>query len=104
MNACPLCGGNRIADFYEDRNRKYFRCGECFLIFVPPAFFLPPDKEKARYDAHRNFLEDGEYRSFLSRLVEPLSARLGLMPLRGLISDAGRDLCFRFCFRKRGTG
>lgn len=74
---CPLCGlpcGPQI--FYADQVREYYRCGQCFLIFVPPLYFLSSVKEKEEYDKHRNSPDDVGYRSFLSHLYTPLLARL----------------------------
>ncbi len=39
---------------------------------MPPAFHLPPAREKAEYDRHENTPDDPGYRRFLSRLALPL--------------------------------
>jgi SAM-dependent methyltransferase len=73
---CPLCNGTDVAPYHTDRRRHYLLCGECKLVFVPPAYYLSPAAERAEYDLHRNAVDDAGYRSFLARLADPLLARL----------------------------
>lgn len=73
---CPLCSAAAAAPFHADRRRSYLRCETCSLVFVPPAFFLSRQAERAEYDLHRNDVDDPGYRAFLARLAEPLLARL----------------------------
>lgn len=73
---CPLCAGREIVQFHEDRRRPYLRCGDCALVFVPPAYHLSREAERAEYDLHQNRVEDEGYRKFLSRLALPLATRL----------------------------
>lgn len=73
---CPLCDGLETGPFHEDRRRPYLRCRVCALVFVPPAYYLARDAERAEYDLHRNRVDDSGYRTFLSRLALPLAARL----------------------------
>jgi hypothetical protein len=73
---CPLCASTAIDSFSFDSNRTYMRCEICDLVFVPEKFYLPPAKEKAVYDMHQNDPGDVAYRSFLSRLFEPMMGRI----------------------------
>lgn len=73
---CPLCHDVHIGEFYADKVREYFRCSVCQLIFVPSAWHLSQADEKAVYDYHENSPDDPRYRSFLSRLFDPVSLRL----------------------------
>jgi len=73
---CPLCGCSQSSVFHQDKNRPYLRCERCSLIFVPPTHYLSPQAEKAEYDLHENSPTDVGYRRFLSRIFEPLNARL----------------------------
>ncbi|GAB3273879.1 class I SAM-dependent methyltransferase [Parahaliea aestuarii] len=73
---CPLCDSGLTESFYRDRRRPYLRCLDCTLVFVPPAFHLDRDAEKAEYDLHDNRVDDPAYRRFLSRLADPLLERL----------------------------
>jgi len=72
---CPLCDAPG-SDFHRDRRRAYLRCGRCLLVWVPAAFLLSPDQEKAEYDLHQNKPDDPAYRGFLGRLATPLLQRL----------------------------
>lgn len=73
---CPLCGQPGPALFHRDRVRSYRRCGTCALVFVPAAEHLSAAAEKAQYDHHENALDDPGYRRFLSRLAQPVLARV----------------------------
>lgn len=75
--SCPLCGQGTTVLYHADRMRDYFRCSFCCLVFVPERFHLDPAAEKAEYDLHENRPDDPGYRRFLSRLTEPLLARIG---------------------------
>jgi len=73
---CPLCGCPDLSQYHKDRFREYLRCGECGLIHVPEKYHVSRDKEKCRYDLHKNSGDDEGYRRFLMKLVDPLAARL----------------------------
>ncbi|MBT3260729.1 class I SAM-dependent methyltransferase [bacterium] len=73
---CPLCNNKKNNLFYQDKNRDYWKCAVCQLLFVPPDQFLSLEEEKARYDLHRNSPNDPEYRRFLSRLFDPMQQRV----------------------------
>jgi len=72
---CPLCTGASDL-FYSDRQRDFFRCPTCDLIFVPTHQHLPLKEEKSRYDFHQNDPNDSRYRKFLNRLFQPLENKL----------------------------
>jgi SAM-dependent methyltransferase len=73
---CPLCHGRDVAPYHEDARRPYLQCGNCRLVFVPPAWRLDREAERAEYDLHRNEVDDPGYRRFLSRVFDPLRERL----------------------------
>jgi len=77
---CPLCLDEShdaaIANYYLDKQRDFYQCTQCHLVFVPPSQHLSPDQEKAHYDLHQNSPNDQAYRQFLSRLANPLMAVL----------------------------
>jgi SAM-dependent methyltransferase len=73
---CPLCDAPAPTPFHADRRRRYLRCAACELVFVPGDDYLSPSRERAEYDLHENAVDDPAYRRFLSRLGEPLMARL----------------------------
>jgi hypothetical protein len=73
---CPLCHAVDVRDYHTDKHRHYLQCGTCCLVFVPHEFHLSLDEEKAVYDQHENNPSDLRYRTFLSRLANPLLSRL----------------------------
>jgi SAM-dependent methyltransferase len=101
---CPLCA-RPATGFCADRQRRFYRCGECELIFADPDSHLEADEEKAIYDLHRNDPADAGYRAFLARLSEPLRERLtpgmqgldfgcGPGPTLGpMLREAGMHVC-----------
>lgn len=74
---CPLCQNPATEAFTQDKYRAFAQCGRCSLVFAEPDSWLDPGEEKALYDLHENSLEDDGYNRFLSRIVEPLVARIG---------------------------
>lgn len=69
---CPLCGETHNTPFWKDKYREYLRCQNCHLVFVPKAWHLSPEDEKACYDLHENSSDDAGYRRFLSRMYSPI--------------------------------
>jgi len=98
---CPLCAAAGSSPFYADRRRRYLRCETCSLVFVPPAFYLSRQAERAEYDLHRNAIDDPGYRRFLSRLAEPLLARLAPAS-RGLDFGCGPGPALAHMLREAG--
>lgn len=79
--ACPLCSSSQTQLYHREQRpkvlpRDYHRCNRCLLVFVPAAFHLPAEAEKAVYDQHQNNPQDPHYRRFLNRLCQPLLAKL----------------------------
>ncbi|MBY5922758.1 class I SAM-dependent methyltransferase [Ferrimonas balearica] len=73
---CPLCQHPDPGHYHQDKRRHYFQCQRCSLVFADPAALLPAHAEKDQYDKHNNDPGDPGYRRFLSRVAEPLQARL----------------------------
>ncbi len=73
---CPLCASSRSVEFHRDRRRPYRQCQRCTLVYVPADYLLDAVSERAEYDLHENTMDDPGYRRFLSRLYQPLTARL----------------------------
>ena len=74
--ACPLCNTNQKLAFLPDKEREYYRCSCCDLIFVSRECYLSEYEEKARYDSHNNDPDDPRYRNFFKQLLTPLLAIL----------------------------
>ncbi|WP_316348994.1 class I SAM-dependent methyltransferase [Desulfuromonas acetoxidans] len=73
---CPLCRSGASVLFGTDRNRDYWRCPCCALVFVSRQQLPTAAQEKAEYDLHENAPDDPGYRRFLSRLFQPLRQRV----------------------------
>ncbi len=69
---CPLCYGQKVSDYWQDKYRVYLECKECSLVFVPPQYHLSAEEEKKQYDFHQNSPNDMNYRKFLNRLFQPM--------------------------------
>lgn len=85
---CPLCHHTDTVFYHADTRRPYHQCRQCALVFVPPAWHLAPDAEKARYDLHNNDPDDPGYRRFLSQLLVPVCTQVA-RPARGLDFGCG---------------
>lgn len=73
---CPLCNSRAYA-FLPTKQRAFYRCEHCDLVFADPTSHLPLSAEQDIYDLHQNDPSDSGYRQFLMRLVEPLVQYLG---------------------------
>jgi len=85
---CPLCGRGGAGPYFDDRHRRYLECGGCRLVFVPPEYWPTSDREKARYDQHRNSPGDTGYRAFLQDAVLAVRPRVP-PPANGLDFGSG---------------
>ncbi|MFC6673462.1 class I SAM-dependent methyltransferase [Marinobacterium aestuariivivens] len=99
--ACPLCAAGDCRPYHRDRRRDYCQCRLCDLVFVPPAQRLTAAEEKAIYDTHRNDPKDAGYRRFLSRLFDPMCARLA-PDSRGLDFGCGPGPALAMMFEEAG--
>ncbi|MFN3592090.1 MAG: class I SAM-dependent methyltransferase [Thermaurantiacus sp.] len=74
-HACPLCG-TPAPHFLAVSGQDYFACDCCQLRFLHPRQRIALAAEHAHYRHHQNEVDDPGYRRFLSRLADPLLARL----------------------------
>ncbi|MDH3662318.1 MAG: class I SAM-dependent methyltransferase [Alphaproteobacteria bacterium] len=74
--ACPVCGGAGPRPFMAVAGRDYWRCDACEATFLDPGQRPTPDEEFSHYQHHQNDPDDPRYREFLSKLAEPLLAKL----------------------------
>lgn len=75
MTDCPVCERGALVSFQTVQDQHYLRCPECQATVMAEACRLSADQERAIYDFHENEADPG-YRRFLSKLAEPLLARL----------------------------
>lgn len=100
---CPLCEAPAAHVLTVDR-RDYHRCPTCQARFLDPAQHLSRAAEHAHYLHHENDPDDPHYRRFLSKVADPLIARLapasrgldyGCGPgpaLAAMLREAGHDV------------
>ncbi|KKO45187.1 methyltransferase [Arsukibacterium ikkense] len=102
---CPLCQALHPVLYFQDKQRCYFRCANCALVFADRLSLLSSQAEYAQYLLHNNDMDDDGYRRFLARLSQPLLAKLqgsrklgldfGCGPgplLAKMLSDAGQQM------------
>jgi SAM-dependent methyltransferase len=73
---CPLCAGTDTGHFCRVEDIDYHRCARCLLTWMAPEHRPSVAVEKEQYDLHENNEGDPGYRTFLSRLADPLLAEL----------------------------
>lgn len=98
---CPLCNSDSCSFFHGDRNREYYKCRCCSLVFVPLEYHVSLDEEKKRYDLHNNDLGDQGYRDFLRKLFLPVKHCLR-EGARGLDFGSGPVPVLASMFREEG--
>ncbi len=98
---CPLCKSQNTTHYLRDSFREYLICTDCSLVFVPKTFHLSEKEGKQRYDLHRNDPADPRYRAFLSRICNPMKARL-LKRARGLDFGCGPGPTLSLMFQAHG--
>jgi len=103
---CVVCGAAGAEAFFAEAGRWYFRCGTCAARFLDPACHPSRSEEYAHYLHHENDVDDPGYRRFLSKLADPLLARLpagargldyGCGPgpaLAAMLGEAGHAVAF----------
>lgn len=98
---CPLCNDDQSQHYHQDRYRNYHLCPSCGLIYVPPNERPDVLSEKAQYDLHDNRSEEENYHSILSRMVDPLLAKIEPGAI-GLDFGSGPDPLLASMLRQAG--
>ena len=73
---CIVCNSRSVSSFNTKDKKTYWQCSHCSVKFLDQAFFIDEDTEKGRYLEHHNEIGDPAYLKFLSKLSEPLMAKL----------------------------
>ncbi|MCC5988894.1 MAG: class I SAM-dependent methyltransferase [Pararhodobacter sp.] len=73
---CPVCGKAQTEPFLSVERRDYWQCPTCETRFLAPAQRPSRGDEYAHYLHHENDPDESRYRRFLSKLADPLLARL----------------------------
>lgn len=102
--SCRVCGCSATNVLLIDRgNKAYHRCTTCQATFLDPSCFLASDAEYAHYLTHENAVDDAGYRTYLSKLADPLLARLRPAS-SGLDYGCGPALALAEMMREAGHG
>ena len=73
---CIICRNSSPDSFLTQDNKTYWKCNSCFGKYLDPTHYIDSGDEKDRYLEHKNNIHDEAYRSFLSRLSDPLKEKL----------------------------
>lgn len=73
---CPVCRAKLTDPLQHVAPYDYWKCANCWSIFVQPDQRPSAQAEASHYALHDNRVDDPRYRRFLSRLADPLLARL----------------------------
>jgi len=74
VQVCPLCQMKAESSVQNQfmKDRKFFHCQRCDLIFLPCEKHISAEEEKTRYQTHQNNPQDLGYREFLMRFARPV--------------------------------
>ena len=78
MQDCIVCSSNQIEPFTTSDNLDYWKCNFCKTKFLDKKHYVDKSSEKKRYLEHENIIEDEGYRTFLSKLTNPLKDKIQL--------------------------
>lgn len=67
-NKCTLCSANTYF-FYEENQKKYYKCCNCFSLLLDAKAHLSAENEKKRYEEHNNNVNDTRYQKFVAPIV-----------------------------------
>jgi len=84
--ACRVCTQRQLDVLTVLDGKTYWRCGCCQATLLADAHFPTAIEERARYDQHRNDINDARYCDFLRALAEPL---LRVLPPKQVGLDYG---------------
>ena len=67
---CPLCQHAHTQPL-STPDKKYYKCPQCWLIYIDKQFHPAPTDEKKRYEEHNNDLSNQGYVDFLYQVIDP---------------------------------
>ena len=75
---CSLCRSDNASRFQTFDEKIYWKCSSCGCKYLDTVHLINPQEEKKRYLEHNNDIHDKKYRSFLSKLSEPLKEKISV--------------------------
>ena len=73
---CKICRSDAASSFETLDKKIYWSCNFCGCKYLDKYYFIDPVEEEQRYLEHNNEINDTDYRTFLSRLSEPLKEKI----------------------------
>ena len=98
---CPVCHAPSPQHFLCVDERDYWRCDVCEARYLDPRQRTGPQDERAHYLLHDNDPHDLRYRTFLSKLADPLLGKLGT-GMHGLDYGCGSGPALAAMLREAG--
>lgn len=77
-NICTLCLSEKIETFFSFRNRNFYKCKICNLVFQSLDSTCSSDDEKNRYLDHNNSELSAGYKEFLYNIINPIKKFLSV--------------------------
>lgn len=76
--SCSFCQNQNLKRIthHEIKNRTYYHCQNCDLIFCPSEEHLSSAEEKQRYEIHENNPNDLGYREFILKFAGPVLTKI----------------------------
>ena len=99
MPNCIVCDSNLVKSFNTSDDLMYWLCNFCETIFLHKEHRIDKSAEKKRYLEHENSIDDKNYRTFLSKLANPLKNKIST-PSKGLDFGCGHGPALADIFRK----
>lgn len=98
---CPLCLHDESSLYDQDKERSFFQCSRCTLVFVPRSDLVSLSAEKERYDAHENSSESDGYRTYLTGIANAIHENLE-PGSRGLDFGSGKTTLLENILEEKG--
>ena len=70
-NNCPLCNGSGDV-FFQNKKQLYYKCNNCYGIYVDENIRPDKEAEKSRYKEHNNDVNDKRYQNFVSNITSAI--------------------------------
>ena len=98
---CALCRSADTSHVATVKQRPFFHCRRCDLLFVPPDYHLSVQDERTRYALHDNTVENGGYVRFLSEVADVVQRQV-VPGARLLDFGCGKHAVLAGMLRSRG--
>jgi hypothetical protein len=67
---CPLC--NTLSETFYKNEDAYYKCHNCYAVFVDKYNRVDKVLEQKRYELHQNSVEDKDYQKFVSPITSAI--------------------------------